>query len=386
VRPFKHLNATSLDAAISALAEADGRAAVIAGGTDVLGILKDGIHPGYPELVVNLKTVPGLAGIREDARGLSIGALTRLHTIERDRTIRERYGVLAEAERRVASPQIRRMGTIGGNLCQQPRCWYYRHPENTLYCTRKAGRVCNALTGENRYHSIFGAMRMGPTPCSANCPAGVDIPAYMSLLRDGDLVGAARLLLEANPLPAITGRVCPHFCEGECNRGEVDEAVSVRGVERFLGDFALDDASVIRPPRTGTGRTVAIVGAGPAGLAAASYLARWGHRVRVYDRMPEPGGMLRYAIPAYRLPNAVVQRSVQAIEGLGVEVGRDVSLEQLRQEYDAVFLAAGAWRSPLIGLAGGELARPGVSDRRAEWAQGGARQAGGRDRRRQRRD
>jgi NADPH-dependent glutamate synthase beta subunit-like oxidoreductase/CO/xanthine dehydrogenase FAD-binding subunit len=258
------------------------------------------------------------------------------------------------------------MGTIAGNLCQEPRCWYYRHPENTFNCTRKNGKVCNALTGENRYHSIFGAVRVGHTSCSADCPAGIDIPGYMSLLRDGDLVGAARLLLEANPLPAITGRVCPHFCEEACNRGEYDEAVSVRGVERFLGDYILDNAPVVRPPRTDTGKKVALVGAGPAGLAAASYLGQWGHRVSVFDRMPEPGGMLRYAIPPYRLPNAVVRRAVQAIEALGVEfrpgveVGRDVSVEQLRQEFDSVFLAIGAWGRPSIGLAGEELTRPGL--------------------------
>ena len=146
MRPFKHLNADSLDAAQSALAEYGSRASAIAGGTDLLGALKDGIHVAYPEVLVNLKSIPDMARITADAAGLNIGALTGLHTIETHPAIREHYSLLAQAARAVASPQIRRMGTIGGNICQEPRCWYYRCAENLFFCTRKDGEYCNALT------------------------------------------------------------------------------------------------------------------------------------------------------------------------------------------------------------------------------------------------
>jgi NADPH-dependent glutamate synthase beta subunit-like oxidoreductase/CO/xanthine dehydrogenase FAD-binding subunit len=366
MRPFKHLNAKSLDAAVSALAEHEGRASVIAGGTDLLGTLKDGIHPDYPDMLVNIKTIPDLAYIQEDAGGLRIGALTRLYEIETHPIIKEKYGVLASAARVVASPQIRRMGTISGNICQEPRCWYYRHPENTFYCTRKDGKLCNALTGENQYHSIFGAVRVAETPCSAGCPANVDIATYMSKIRGGDIAEAARLLLETNPIPAITGRACPHFCEEACNRGKFDEAVSIRGVERFLGDYVLENPSLMKPAGNDSGKRVAIVGAGPAGLSAAYYLRKVGHRVTIFDRMPEPGGMLTYSIPAYRLPRDVVRRVAKIIEDMGVEfrlgvnVGKDVTVEDLRRDYDSLFLAPGAWRQPSIGLQGEELTKSGL--------------------------
>ena len=142
------------------------------------------------------------------------------------------------------------MGTVGGNICQEPRCWYYRHPDNTFDCTRKGGRYCNAFTGDNRFHSIFGSMKVGTRPCTAACPGAVDIPEYMERLRAGDVDGAARLLLERNPLPAVTGRVCPHTCEDDCNRGLFDEAVSVRAVERHLGDSrpGARRSCSVRPP------------------------------------------------------------------------------------------------------------------------------------------
>ncbi len=367
MRSFKHLNPETPDGAAAALAEHEGNASVIAGGTDLLGTMKDGVHPKYPEVLVNLKTIPNLAYIEEDADGLRIGALTKLHDIETDQRVRREYGVLAEAAKVVASPQIRRMGTIGGNICQEPRCWYYRYPDNFFYCTRKDGKYCNALTGENRFHSIFGAARVETPPCSSGCPAQVDIPTYMGEIRRGNIAKAARLLLETDPMPAITGRACPRFCEEQCNRGDFDEAVSIRSVERFLGDYVLDNAGrFFKPPKKKTGKKVAIVGSGPAGLSAAHYLRRSGHAVTVLERMPEAGGMLTYAIPPYRLPKEVVRRVVRALEKVGIEfrvnieVGKDVTLAALRKDFDAVFVASGAWKQPVIGVEGEELAKPGL--------------------------
>ncbi len=367
LRSFKHINSTSIEQAASILAEYKDKAAIIAGGTDLLGLLKDNVHPAYAELLVNLKTVPGMEYIREDGDYLKIGALTTIHAIATTKIIREKYFLLAEAARSVASPQLRNMGTIGGNICQEPRCWYYRNPENRFYCIRKGGKTCPALTGDNRYHSIFGAGKVVSTPCSSACPGGVDIPSYLSRIRDGNLAEAAKTLLNCNPMPAITGQVCPHYCEKECNRGEFDESVSIRAVERFMGDYILDNfAEIIKPPESNTGKTIAIVGSGPAGLSAAYYLRNLGHHVTVFDRMEEPGGMLMYGIPAYRLSKDVVRKQVKALEGMGIEfkskvdVGVDVTLEELKKSFDSIFVANGAWGQPSLGIEGEELLLPGL--------------------------
>ena len=156
MRKFTHVNARSVDEAISFLRRYEDRAKIIAGGTDLLGKMKDEILPRYPEAVINIKTIPGLEFIEEEAGALRVGALTRLEDIGTDSTIREKYTALAEAAERTASPHIREMGTIGGNLCQDIRCWYYRNPHNRFPCLRKGGGRCYAIEGDNRYHSIFG--------------------------------------------------------------------------------------------------------------------------------------------------------------------------------------------------------------------------------------
>ena len=367
MRSFRHINSNSVNSAVKILDENPAKSKIIAGGTDLLGTLKDKVHAIYPEVLVNIKSINDLAYIKEDQEGLKIGSMTRLHAIETNQIIKEKYPVLAEAARSVASPQIRRMGTISGNICQEPRCWYYRNPENTFHCTRKGGKYCNALTGENRYHSIFGAMRVESSPCSSGCPGHVDIPSYMNKIRENDLAGAAKILLQSNPIPAITGRVCPHFCEQNCNRGEYDESVSIRGVERFLGDYILEHAEdIMKAPPSDTDKALAVVGSGPAGLSAAYYLRMGGNKVIVFERMEEAGGMLTYGIPEYRLPKKVVRRVVEVFQGIGIEfrlgvqVGKEMTLESLRSEFDSAFIASGAWKQPSIGLEGEELTMSGL--------------------------
>ena len=171
MKAFEFVNATTLEAAGDLLKERGEIAKAIAGGTDALGMLKDRVHKGYPALVVNLKTIPGLDYVGSNGEGVAIGSLTRLHTLERDPVIQSRYPLLAEAARAVASPQLRNMGTVGGNLCQEPRCWYYRYPGDFFDCIRKGGSSCNALTGENQYHSLFGSAAVSTRPCSFNCPS-----------------------------------------------------------------------------------------------------------------------------------------------------------------------------------------------------------------------
>lgn len=159
MKRFTHINATSVDEAVSALSQYGDTAKVIAGGTDLLGELNFRVNPTYPGYIINLKTISGLDSIEEGAGGLTIGALTKLDDIASSSTVQSKYSVLAQAARQVASWQIRNMGTIGGNICQEVRCWYFRSAWNKFNCLRKnpAG-VCQALAGDNRYqHSIFGA-------------------------------------------------------------------------------------------------------------------------------------------------------------------------------------------------------------------------------------
>ena len=371
MKPFNHVDAKTITEAVKLLKNNRGRAKLIAGGTDLLSTLKDKILPAYPETVINIKTIPNLDYIRGDGGGLKIGALAKLEAIAQSPLIKEKYQLLAEAAEAIATPQIRRMGTIGGNLCQGVRCWYYRYPHSVggrIFCYLKGGKGCYALTRENQYHSIFGGWRDAPTPCAAACPGGVDIPVYLSKIRDGDLTSAARVLLETNPIPSVTGRVCPHFCEQECNRGDFDEPVSIRDIERFIGDYILDKADeIIKVPEADSGKNVAIIGSGPAGLSAAYYLRMSGHHVTVFERMEEAGGMLAYVIPPYRLPKDIVRRVVKTIENIGVEfkckvdIGKKVTLDELKQDFDSVFIANGLWNPISIGLEGEESTRFGMA-------------------------
>jgi NADPH-dependent glutamate synthase beta subunit-like oxidoreductase/CO/xanthine dehydrogenase FAD-binding subunit len=367
MKAFQHINSRSFDEATQLLKQDDSRDWPLAGGTDLMGTLKDAIHSETPEQLVNLKTIPESAGIEEREDGLYLGANARLHDISRHPIIREHYTALAEAARSVATPQIRRMATLAGNLCQEPRCWYYRYPNDQFHCLRKGGEMCGALVGENRFHSIFGAVRVKDTPCTSRCPVATLIPDYMDEIRQGKLDNAARILLAANPIPFITGRVCPHFCQDGCNREDLDEAVSIREVERSLGDYILENGEqYYQAPGRESGKRVAVIGSGPAGLAAAYDLRRMGHAVTVFERLPEAGGMLRYAIPAYRLPPEIVARLVNLLSGMGiafrcgVEVGRDIPAEGLRLEYDAILVASGAWKTPVIGIEGENLTESGL--------------------------
>lgn len=156
MRLFTHINAASIDEAVAALRQYGKRAAVIAGGTDLLGKMKDEILPTYPEALVNIKSIPGLDAIGYEGGNLIIGALARLEDIATNDAVKKEYPGLAEAARRTASTHLREMGTIGGNICQDIRCWYYRNPNNRFPCLRKGGGRCYAIKGDNRYHSIFG--------------------------------------------------------------------------------------------------------------------------------------------------------------------------------------------------------------------------------------
>lgn len=173
MKAFKHFNATSVDEAIALMHSSKGNASLIAGGTDLLGVLKDEILPDYPEAVINIKTIPGLDDVTENKKGLKIGALTKLVDVVTHPLVRKNYPILSQAAEAVATPEIRNMATLGGNLCQDTRCWYYRYPHHMggrIICYRKEKGPCQAIKGDNRYHAIMGAK-----VCFAVCPSDTAI-------------------------------------------------------------------------------------------------------------------------------------------------------------------------------------------------------------------
>ncbi|MBQ5809837.1 MAG: FAD-dependent oxidoreductase [Clostridia bacterium] len=183
-------------------------------------------------------------------------------------------------------------------------------------------------------------------PCTVECPAHVDIPAYIALTGEGRYADAIRVIRKDNPFPAVCGLVCEHPCEHHCRRSTVDSAVNIRGLKRY----AIDNAGVVPAPECApaTGKTVAVIGGGPAGLTAAYYLALMGHKVTVYEQRTRLGGMLRYGIPLYRLPDEYLDADIDVILSLGIEVklgvkiGRDITLDELRRDYDSVYISIGA--------------------------------------------
>ena len=152
-------------------------------------------------------------------------------------------------------------------------------------------------------------------PCNATCPAGENIQAWLAHVQAGANEQAWRVLVADNPFAAIHGRVCYHPCETQCNRASLDSAVSIHAVERFLGDLALHEGWQFDPPPVRSGKRVLVIGGGPSGLSAAYHLARLGHEVEIRDAGPEPGGMMRYGIPAYRMPRDVLSRELERDSG-----------------------------------------------------------------------
>ena len=198
-------------------------------------------------------------------------------------------------------------------------------------------------------------------PCQLNCPARTDCQGYVGLIANGEYDSAIRLIKNKISLPASIGRVCPHPCESACRRKNVDEAISIAQLKAFAADVDLNGEKYIPEKSAPTGKRIAIIGGGPAGLTAAYKLAIMGHEVAIYDMMEKMGGMLRYGIPQYRLPKEILDKEISIIEGLGVKMnngfklGREISIEGLKSVYDAVIVAVGAWQSSLMRTPGEEL-------------------------------
>jgi NADPH-dependent glutamate synthase beta subunit-like oxidoreductase len=214
---------------------------------------------------------------------------------------------------------------------------------------------------------LHGRSRAGPVrerrpvyvdllpPCNAGCPAGENIQAWLAHMQADEYELAWRALVADNPFAAIHGRVCYHPCESVCNRADLDSAVSIHSVERYLGDLALQRGWLFDPPPAPSGKRVLVIGAGPSGLSAAYHLARRGHEVEIRDAGSEPGGMMRYGIPAYRMPRDVLSGELERIAALGVRftsnhVVVDLDAERREGGFDAVFVAVGAHLSKRVEI------------------------------------
>ena len=202
--------------------------------------------------------------------------------------------------------------------------------------------------------SIMESADCAPVPCVSLCPAHVDIPGYIALVGEGRYADAIRLLRKDNPFPTTCGFICEHPCEARCRRNMVDDSINIRGLKRVAADFAGE----VDPPQCApsTGKKIAILGGGPGGLSAAYYLQLMGHQTTVYEMLPELGGMLRYGIPNYRLPKERLDDDIRAILKTGVQVknglkiGQDITIQELRQQYDVVLITIGASTDKKLGL------------------------------------
>ena len=222
---------------------------------------------------------------------------------------------------------------------------YFREEyESHIYDKKCPAAVCSALF---------------KSPCQHACPIEMDVPAYIALIRAGRLEDAYRVMKRTNPFPGVCGRVCPQFCASKCRRGQLDDPMAIAWLKRYIADNG--KKPVVEPVPVTRKEKIAIIGAGPAGLTAAQDLAKRGYKVTVFEELPYAGGMMRYAIPEYRLPRDVIEEEVKDIEALGVEiktgcrVGKDISFDSLRKDYDIVVLAVGAHKSWKLGVEGEDL-------------------------------
>jgi len=234
--------------------------------------------------------------------------------------------------------------------------------DETMHVQVVEGEALSLLTSKTgTWRSARPVLSEGLAPCSHACPGRIGIREYLALLGEGKIRESAELLTEDNPLAAITGRVCPCFCEPDCNRGEFDQPIAIKSLERLLGDYVLKQGFSPSDLPTKKER-VAIIGSGPAGLSAAFYLARYGYQVTIFEALPVAGGMLYWGVPEYRLPNTIVAKTIEAIRSLGVDIKTNVAIGQeltlkalLAEGYHAVLVAVGAWNDLKLNVPGEDV-------------------------------
>jgi glutamate synthase (NADPH/NADH) small chain len=231
--------------------------------------------------------------------------------------------------------------------------------------SRTFDEVNQGLTLEEAIQEALRCLQCKTRKCVTGCPVRVSIPEFINALAEGDLPKAAGILLRDNALPAVCGRVCPQEtqCEAECVYKAKGEPVAIGYLERFVADWAMAHATELarEPLPPATGEKVAVIGSGPAGLTAAGELARKGHQVTIFEALHETGGVLRYGIPEFRLPNDIIDNEVDRLLAIGVTIecnviiGKTLTLEQLRKEFDAVFIANGAGLPVMLKIPGENL-------------------------------
>lgn len=253
---------------------------------------------------------------------------------------------------------------VEGRRTLQPSCALQVEPGMAVLTDTEEVRAIRRLALELLLSDHAGDCA---APCATACPAGLQIPEFLAHLAGGDDRSALDSIWRHLALPGALGRICPRLCEQECRRREHDEGLAIGPLHRFATDRALSGPARVLPPRAPqSGRWVAIVGAGPAGLSAAFYLLQAGHKVTLFDAKPLPGGMLRYGIPAFRLPKDALDAEIEVIRALGAtfrmnaEWGTDFTLAELRDNYDAVFIATGAQHAQALRCEGEEFALSGV--------------------------
>ncbi len=211
---------------------------------------------------------------------------------------------------------------------------------------------CNAVEGKS------GVEKQDTSPCKVGCPARNDVQGYVGLAAKGKYREAIQLIKNTSPFPSVCGRVCPHFCETDCNRNQIDEPVAIRSIERFLADQDLSSKNPYVPElKEARDEKIAIIGSGPAGLTAAYFLARDGYKVTVFEKLPVAGGMMVVGIPAYRLPKDILSAEIKVIQDMGVEIktgvtfGEDIAIESLKRDgYQAMFLATGLHQNSSLNV------------------------------------
>ncbi|MGM0643544.1 MAG: RnfABCDGE type electron transport complex subunit B, partial [Thermodesulfobacteriota bacterium] len=215
-------------------------------------------------------------------------------------------------------------------------------PKNIINLTSASRRIMVEYTEDNCV-----------TPCQRACPAGIDVREYIRLAREGDYEGSVRKIMERNPFPTVIGRICPAFCEFECRRTLVDDPVAINNLKRFVCDYQIRKNKRVKPYKAPpSGKRVCVIGGGVEGLSAAYFCVRLGHEATVFDANANPGGLLRYAFPGYRLPGKIVDWDINGIQEAGVSIktglkaGHEVTVPGLLKDgYDAVFTATGGWDS-----------------------------------------
>lgn len=233
------------------------------------------------------------------------------------------------------------LGRAAANPVLSAICYFREEYESHIKDKKCLASVCSSLF---------------KSPCQNTCPIEMDVPSYIALIQTGRWEDAYKVLIKSNPFPVVCGRACDHQCQFKCRRGTVDEPVAIKSLKRFITENAsrpkITSIPVTRKEKIG------IIGAGPAGLTAAQGLAQRGYKVVVWEELPEPGGMLRYGIPAYRLPRDILAGEIEEIKNLGVEikynthVGKDISFEEINKRFDYIFLASGASKSQKMGIEG----------------------------------